>query len=307
MAATQSDGPSPSFQSWKVGDVNITKIVESQPIFDIPALFPEATVEAVLALPWLRPHFVTPEGRGILSIHALVVDTPSTRIIVDTCVGNGKNRGAWVHYANLQTNFMRDLEAAGFGRESIDVVLCTHLHVDHVGWNTMLVDGEWQPTFRNARYLLNKTEFEYWAAPLAPEPGGFDVVQRLTFSDSVQPVFDAGLVDLVEGHFAVCDEVVLVPTPGHSPGHVSVRICSNGEEALITGDMAHHPCQLAHPSWSIPRIDFNCDQAINTRKLLFTEVADKPVLVIGTHWAGATAGRVKRSGEAFRLESVDAS
>ncbi|HYP63168.1 MAG TPA: MBL fold metallo-hydrolase [Acidocella sp.] len=291
-----------SIQRWKVGDITITKIVESQQLFDIPAAFPEASVEDLLALPWLQPHFVTPEGRGILSIHALVVDTPAKRIIVDTCVGNGKDRAGWAHYANRQTSFLRDLEAAGFAPESFDVVLCTHLHVDHVGWNTVLEDGQWRPTFPNARYLLNRSEYEYWAAPLEQMPGGFDIVQRLTFSDSVQPIFEAGLVDLVEGAYSVCEEVSLVPTPGHSPGHVSVRISSCGEEALITGDIAHHPCQLAHVHWGIPHIDFNFEQAIETRRCVFAEVADRPVLVIGTHWAGATAGQVKRCGEAFKLE-----
>lgn len=291
-----------ALQRWRVGDVTITKIVESQPLFDIPSLFPEATAEAIAALPWLQPHFVTPDGRGILSIHALVVDTPTKRIVVDTCVGDGKDRAGWAHYSNLQTSFLRDLEGAGFARGSFDVVLCTHLHVDHVGWNTMLVDGKWVPTFPKARYLLNRTEYEHWAALNAPEENSFEDIQRRTFADSVKPVFDAGLVDLVEGEHPVCDEVTLVPTIGHSPGHVSVRISSRDEEALITGDMTHHPCQLAHVEWGIPRIDFDVDQAANTRQRIFSEVADKPILIIGTHWAGATAGTVKRSGNAFRLE-----
>lgn len=131
-----------SLQRWKIGDLTITKIVESQTLFDIPKLFPKAAAEAIAALPWLQPHFVTPGGRGILSIHALVVDTPTKRIIVDTCVGNGRNRAGWSHYANLQTSFLQDLEGAGFERSSFDVVLCTHLHVDHVGWNTMSEGGK---------------------------------------------------------------------------------------------------------------------------------------------------------------------
>jgi glyoxylase-like metal-dependent hydrolase (beta-lactamase superfamily II) len=287
----------------RIGAVTITKIVESETSFDIPKVFRKATVEAVLALPWLQPHFITPDGRGILSIHALVVETPTKRIIVDTCVGNGKNRPGWARYANLQSSFLRDLEDAGFSRDSFDVVLCTHLHVDHVGWNTMLAEAKWVPTFCKARYLLNRVEHEYWGTPNnAPRENSFEHVQQLTFSDSVKPVFDAGLVDLVEGTHQVCDEVSLVPTIGHSPGHVSVRIRSCGEEALITGDMAHHPSQLAHVDWGIPFIDFDLDQATKTRQRVFAELAEKPVLVIGTHWAGATAGWVKRSGDAFRLE-----
>jgi len=303
MAGKQA-GPreTSSRQCWSIGEVTITKIVENEAGFDIPTLFPMASIDAVLALPWLQPHFVTPAGGGIISVHALVVDTPSKRIIVDTCVGNGRDRAGWEHFHNLHTSFLEDLEDAGFPRESFDVVLCTHLHVDHVGWNTTLVNGNWLPTFPNARYLLNKIECEYWSAPRnAPEKHSFDEVQQLTFSDSVKPLFDRGLVDLVEGSHSVCDEVTLVPTAGHSPGHVSVRIRSQHEEALITGDIAHHPSQLAHVDWGI-LLDYNVNQAVETRQRVFSEVADKPILVIGTHWAGATAGWVKRSGSAFRLE-----
>jgi glyoxylase-like metal-dependent hydrolase (beta-lactamase superfamily II) len=292
-----------SFQSWRVGDVTITKIVESAPLVDLPDVFPKATRAAIDALTWLRPHFVTPDGRGIISMHALIVDTPCKRIIVDTCVGNDKNRGSWRRYGNLRTSFLKDLERAGFPRETFDVVLCTHLHLDHVGWNTMLVDDAWVPTFPKARYLLNRSEYEFWSdVSNAPEGDGFREVQRLTFADSVRPVFDAGLVDLVEGTHSVCDEVGLVPTPGHSPGHVSVQISSRGEFALITGDIAHHPCQLAHLDWGLPTIDFDTVQATATRHRIFSEVADKPVLVIGTHWAGATAGKVRRSGTSYYLE-----
>jgi glyoxylase-like metal-dependent hydrolase (beta-lactamase superfamily II) len=265
-------------------------------------MFSKATVDAVLALRWLQPHFLTPDGRGIVSIHALVVDTPTKRIVVDTCVGNDKNRLPWEFFTNLQKDFLRDLEGAGFARESFDVVLCTHLHVDHVGWNTMLLNDRWVPTFPNARYLLDKIEYDYWSKPTGvPDVGGWDEVQRKAMLDSVEPVVAAGLVDLVEGTYRVCEEVTLVPTPGHSPGHVSVRIVSRGEEALITGDMSHHPCQLAHPDWGLS-IDFDADMATHTRRRVFADSADRSVLVIGTHWAGASAGKIERSGDAFLLE-----
>jgi glyoxylase-like metal-dependent hydrolase (beta-lactamase superfamily II) len=291
-----------ALQSWKIGQVMITKVVESQTVVDLATILPKATAESLLALPWLQPHFITADGRGVISVHALVVDTPTTRIIVDTCNGNDKNRLPWEFITNLQTSFLRDLESAGFRRESFDVVLCTHLHMDHTGWNTMRVGDKWLPTFPRARYLLNKTEYEYWAAPYnLPPQHGWAEVQGSSFSDSIRPVVDAGLVDLVDGVYPVCNEVTLLPTPGHSPGHVSVRISSMGEEALITGDVAHHPSQLVHLDWGTA-IDFDTEQAIKTRQRLFSDVADRPILVIGTHWAGVTAGRVRRSGPAFRLD-----
>jgi glyoxylase-like metal-dependent hydrolase (beta-lactamase superfamily II) len=303
MSTTFSlEGQTTNPRRWKIGDVTVTKIVEFQSITPIAQAFPKATVAAVLALPWLQPHFLTPEGDGIFSFHALVVDTPAKRIIVDTCVGNDKNRMPWANYHQMQNKFLADLEAAGFPRESFDVVLCTHLHVDHVGWNTILVDGKWVPTFPNARYLLNKTEYEYWMADLnITTEGGWDEVQRLTMSDSIAPIMAAGKIDLVEGIHPVCDEVSLIPTVGHSPGHVSVRIRSRGEEALITGDMTHHPCQLAHIDWGIT-LDFDSAQAAQTRRDVFADSADRSVLVIGTHWAGATAGRIVRNGDTYRLE-----
>ena len=125
-------------------------------------------------------------------------------------------------------------------------------------------------------------------------------MNRLVFGDSIQPVFDAGLVDLVASDHRICDEVCLIPTPGHTPGHVSIHISSKGEAAMITGDMAHHPCQLAHPDWAA---SFDSDQAqsTRTREQVFAARADDGILVIGTHWAGATAGRIIRDGAAYRL------
>lgn len=290
-----------SRQSWRIGDVTVTKFVDCVEAHDLSHIFIGATREAVLDIPWLHPHFITPEGLGLLSFHALVVDTPDKRIIVDTCWGDDKDRGPWEIRSNLQTAFLRELEGAGFARESFDVVLCTHLHADHVGWNTMLVDGKWVPTFPNARYILNRTEFEFWRNPFGlPSGDGFDKVQELTFLDSVLPVYEAGLIDLVDGRHKVCEEVTLVPTPGHTAGHVSVHIVSRGEEALITGDMTHHPSQLVHPEWGLKE-DFDFDQGRWTREAVYAEAASKPMLVIGTHWAGVTAGYVRRCGDGYRL------
>jgi glyoxylase-like metal-dependent hydrolase (beta-lactamase superfamily II) len=164
-----------------------------------------------------------------------------------------------------------------------------------VGWNTVLVGGKWVPTFPRARYLMGRVEFEYWRSQQA------DREHRAVFADSVVPVWQAGLADLVDTDHRVTDEVSLVPTLGHTPGHVSVRIVSKGEEALITGDFLHHPCQMAHPEW-LSSADYDADEARRTRRDIFARLAGTPTLVIGTHFAGPTAGRVVRAGDAFRLE-----
>jgi glyoxylase-like metal-dependent hydrolase (beta-lactamase superfamily II) len=215
--------------------------------------------------------------------------------VVDTCIGNDRPRSL-VGGQALSTDFMGSFEATGWTRESVNAVVCTHLHVDHVGWNTMLEGGRWVPTFPKARYLIGRREYDHWSTDSDEE-------RQVMLSDSIRPVFEAGLVDLVEMDHVISPEVRLVPTPGHTPGHVSVRIESAGEVGLITGDMVHHPCQLAHPEWSPP---FDSDPAASAvmRREVFEGAADQPILVIGTHFAAPTAGHVRRDGAAFRFDGA---
>jgi glyoxylase-like metal-dependent hydrolase (beta-lactamase superfamily II) len=278
---------------WQIGDVTVTRVVEIEATGGMSRIIPDAKREVLKEISWLYPHFVDEHGRMRGSIHALIIETPDRTIVVDTCVGNDKERGN-PPWNQLQTTFLADLAAAGYAPDRIDNVLCTHLHVDHVGWNTMLVDGKWQPTFPNARYLMGRVEFEHWTTQ--DEAG-----TKQLMSDSVLPVFDAGLVDLVETDHKICDQVSLIPTVGHSPGHVSVLIQSQGEEAVITGDFIHHPCQIAHPEWpSSP--DTDPEQGLKTRHAVFARYADTPTLIIGTHFHTPTAGHLKRDGETYRLD-----
>jgi glyoxylase-like metal-dependent hydrolase (beta-lactamase superfamily II) len=282
--------------SWRVGDVTITRIVELETTGGTRFLLPQATYDAVREIPWLIPHFAEPGGKLKMSIHALAVEAPGRRIIVDTCIGNDKQRDV-ESWSGLQTSFLADLEGAGFSRKSIDTVLCTHLHVDHVGWNTMLVDGAWIPTFPRARYLIGRAEYDYWAR----EEEKVRDPAASYFHDSVKPIWDAGLVELVETDHRVCDEISLEPTLGHTPGHVSIRIRSRGEEALITGDFTHHPCQLARPDWAA-EVDFDKAASTATRRRVYAALAGTPTLVIGTHFAAPCAGHIVADGEAWRLE-----
>jgi glyoxylase-like metal-dependent hydrolase (beta-lactamase superfamily II) len=283
--------------TWQVGAVKITRIVEIElpvPYDERRPFLAQARPEVLAATAWLYPNFVSPEGHLRLSIHALLVEAPGLRLVVDTCVGNDRPRGI-LGKQPLSTAFLEQLAEVGWPRDSVEAVVCTHLHVDHVGWNTMLEAGRWVPTFPNARYLIGRAEYDHWSAE-----GGEE--QQVILSDSVKPVLDAGLVDLVEMDHRLTDEIRLTPTPGHTPGHVSVVIESQGERALITGDAMHHPCQIAHPDWSPP---FDSDQIASeaTRRQMLESVADKPVLVIGTHFAAPTAGHVKRDGAAYRLDA----
>jgi glyoxylase-like metal-dependent hydrolase (beta-lactamase superfamily II) len=285
---------------WRIGDVTVTKVVEMEVTGGSRFILPQATYEEILPIKWLQPHFADERGRLKMSIHALVIEAPGggtngQRIVVDTCLGNDKEGRRIPTWNNLHGPFLADLAAAGFPRESIDTVFCTHLHVDHVGWNTMLVDGKWVPTFPKARYLMGRTEFAHWQSQHDRDD------MAAVFADSVKPVHDAGLVDLVDSDAHICDGISLVPTPGHTPGHVSVRISSEGEEALITGDFMHHPCQIARPDWC-STADTDPAAAKATRERMLEELSARPVLVIGTHFAGATAGRIVRDGDAYRLD-----
>ena len=276
---------------WKVGAIAITQVVELETLGGTRFILPQASREAVREIAWLHPRFADENGRLKLSIHSLIVETPTRRILVDSGLGNDKQDRDVPTWNFRRGTFLEDLAAAGYPPESIDTVLCTHLHVDHVGWNTALVDGRWVPTFRHARYLMHRREFDYWRDRRA------STAQIAVFEDSIRPVVDAGQVDLVESDHRVCEEMNLIPTPGHSPGHVSVELRSGGEEALLTGDVLHHPCQMAHTDWA-STVDFDAAQSTRTREELFSRLAGTDTLVIGAHFA---AGRVVRDGAAFRL------
>lgn len=277
---------------WRIGDVSITKLVELEVAGKATWILPDLTAENLAGVPWCRPHFATDDGRVVMSIHALLIESQGQRIVVDTCVGNDKSLNV-PNWNKRQGPFLAELAAAGFPADSIDTVLCTHLHVDHVGWNTKLENGKWVPTFSNARYLWNRAEYEHWSKTEQGEYGA--VVQ-----ESVLPVYEAGKVDLVGPDHVVTDEVRLEPTHGHTPGHVSVHVTSRGEEAVITGDLMHHPAQCAHPEWR-SSADSDGAQAERTRREFLARYADRPVLVIGTHFATPTAGRIVRDGSAYRF------
>ena len=287
------------FLSWQVGGVKITRVAElgGQP-FPGTFMFPACTAAMVRRHAWLRPHFAHEDGRLFGSIHSFVIESGKRRIIVDTCIGNDKVRSiqAW---SLLQGPFLAHLAEAGFPAESIDTVLCTHLHVDHVGWNTRLVGGKWQPTFPNARYLFGRREWEHWTSDEALHRDG-DVM-----GDSVKPVVDAGLAELVDMDHVLTPEVRLEPTPGHTPGHVSVHISSRGEEALITGDLMHHPLQCAEPDLA-NNFDVDAAAARRTRRDFLARYSDRPVLVLGTHFAPPTGGWVVHAGPAWRFSVTPA-
>lgn len=278
---------------WKIGDVTIKRIVETEGAWRGTWLLPNATAENVRKeADWLLPVFSNEAGLLRMSIHALVIESQGKRIIVDTCIGNDKVRSnpAW---NKLQLPFLSDLAKTGHQPEAIDHVICTHLHVDHVGWNTKLKDGKWVPTFPNARYIFGGTEWDYWS-----KFDGADM--RDPVEDSVRPLVEQGMADLVDPTHQVTSEVWLEPTPGHTPGHMSVRISSKGQDAVITGDLLHHPIQCRYPEWD-DGFDSDGVQAKKTRREFCEKYADTNVAVFGTHFATPSAGKIIRKGDSFRF------
>src|SRR5436305_1482289 len=202
---------------WTVGKVRITKIVELETVGSTRFILPLASKEEIRKLPWLIPHFANEEGRLKMSIHALVVETPTRRIVVDTGLGNDKQGRTVPTWNNRNDPFLQKMTDAGFPPDSIDTVLCTHLHVDHVGWNTRLVDGQWVPTFPNARYLINQREFDFWKPD---NPAVADIaINAGVFEDSVQPIFDRDQMILWDGDYELGDGIHLEMATGHTPGH----------------------------------------------------------------------------------------
>jgi glyoxylase-like metal-dependent hydrolase (beta-lactamase superfamily II) len=280
-----------------IGSVRISCIIEHEIPTRPSWILPDATAEAVERhREWLTPYFLNDSGKFTMSIQSFVVETEELTVLVDTCVGNDKPRK--VPQWNMQrTTFLQDLEVEGFPAETIDVVLCTHLHIDHVGWNTRLENGVWVPTFANARYLFAQREWDYWSVRNEDEYGP-------TIADSVRPIVEADQAELIEDNYRISDELRLEPTPGHTPGHVSLHITSEGQEAVITGDMMHHPIQCAEPQWN-SRACADAEQARATRRAFLDRYSGERVTILGTHFASPTAGHIIPYGDAWRFRALD--
>ncbi|MFD0899249.1 MBL fold metallo-hydrolase [Actinomadura sediminis] len=283
--------------SWTVGDVTVHRIDEVLlPPATGPWLLPDATPDLIDRQDWLRPDFADPNGILHIDSHSFALTVGGLRVLVDTGIGNGKTRAnpAW---HDLRTDYLERLSAAGFAPETVDLVIHTHLHTDHVGWNTREMDGEWVPTFPNARHVASRAERDFWAGHDMDEP------RRQMFRDSVIPVEEAGLLDTIDvpaGGAEIVPGLRLIPTPGHTPGHVAVQVTSRSATALITGDCIHHPVQFAHPAIG-SCVDIDPEQAEVTRRKLLASLAGTGALVLGTHFAPPTAGHVIPHGDAYRL------
>jgi glyoxylase-like metal-dependent hydrolase (beta-lactamase superfamily II) len=286
----------------QIGEIEIRCVEELVIPTSVRWMLPGAPPDALeRARSWLEPHFINERGHLLQSVHTFVVKTPEHTILVDTCAGNSKVRdtGGVSAFHMLDTPFLERLAEAGAAAEDVDFVVCTHFHSDHVGWNTRLAEGRWVPTFPNARYVFVEREWRHWEAEAARSEG-----VRTLVEDSIRPVLDAGLADLVEPDHRVSSAVWLEPSHGHTPGHVCVRIASHGADAVVTGDVMHSPIQCAYPDVK-PALDQEEAPAREARRAFLERYADSGVLVLGTHFSLPAAGRIVRDGDAFRYEVVE--
>ena len=295
-----------------IGDFEVSKVIESvAPSFELNFLLPDADPDVVKAnRDWLYPTYIDPDSDIlILSFHSYLVKTGRHTILIDACAGNDKDLPAFPDMHKLNTKYLGNLAAAGLTPEDIDFVMCTHMHPDHVGWNTRLDNGEWVPTFPNARYLFGKTEFEAWqgyhrdvagtAEDTVPPP----VSEALGFSfrDSVLPVVEAGRAEMIEDGFELETGIRVEAAPGHSPGNFVFHLESAGERALASGDVLHHPLQLLHPEWSS---GFCVDPVASaaTRRRVLEEVVESGSILMPAHFPSPSWVKIEASEGGFRIE-----
>ena len=286
------------------GPFSITRVVETEgpfrpPDFLLPDAVPEEFAQTTVAR---DPRFYDAvNNRLIMGFYALVVRTQRNVILVDTCVGNDKERPNLPDWHRRNGTFLADLAASGCPAESVTHVLCTHLHVDHVGWNTRLIGGRWVPTFPNAKYLMARKEVEHWEETRQREPG----VNHASWDDSVQPILDAGLAVIVDSDYEIEPGVRLMPAPGHTPGNVILCLDDGKSRAFLVGDTIHHPVQIERPQWS-SRFCTDPAQACATRIALIERVADSGAWIMPAHFAAPTAVQITGGAQGFGFKTPQA-
>ena len=284
-----------------VGQASIARIEETYlPVYRPGDIFPEWN-EKITAehAHWLAPnHYDAAQGLIKLSVHSWLLQVGGKKFLIDACCGNHKRRPTRPFWNMLNTPYLERLAAAGARPQDIDYVMCSHLHHDHVGWNTQLRDGRWVPTFPNARYVISKPDFEYYRK-LDADPNQTEPVEFGTFRECVLPVVEAGRADLVAGPHRLNEYLEIVPAPGHSAGHVVFKLDSGGERAVFIGDVLHHLMQVYYPHWNFPK-NADVEQARASRRMVLDHCASTGALMLPCHVGAPFAGYIEASGKGFR-------
>lgn len=274
----------------RVGDFEIHRVIEMQlPFLKLHEMFPGADADDIAAvLPRLQPWAVDAETRLLVCVQSYLVKTPRELILLDTCIGCDKTNERFPDWAGRRDEtWLENLLATGFALEDVTHVLCSHLHTDHAGWNTRLIDGRWVPTFPSARYIFSAKEVRYSEGA---EPD--------LYRESVLPVIEAGQADLVDSDHQICNGIWLEPTPGHTPGHVAIHLESGGEHAVMWGDLLHSPAQCVHPHWSYRR-DWDATQSTVSRHNVLGACAEQGHMVLSSHFPSPSIGRIRAEGDGY--------
>ena len=283
----------------KLGEISIERVVEQQtPIFDPLEFFPTLSKELLEEnRSWLQPTFLDPAtGKLVLCFQSYIVRTPHHNIMIDTCIGNHKPRPQRPMWNMLSSDrYEKGLAATGLTVQDIDYVMCTHLHVDHVGWNTRLENGRWVPTFPKAKYLFAERELAHWSQKQKEDPANHPWI-----TDSVLPIVEAKRSEVVKSNHTLNDLVQLIPTPGHTIDHFSVHVGKPGQDAVITGDMIHSPIQARYPELGM-RADYDSKQAGVSRRELFGRFCDTSTLFCMAHFPSPSTGRLSRWDAGFKF------
>jgi glyoxylase-like metal-dependent hydrolase (beta-lactamase superfamily II) len=284
----------------RVGDVEVWIVPEIVIPTSVRWLLPDAPRDEVeAAKSWLRPHFMDEDGYLLQSIHSYLLKARGRNVLIDTGVGNAKRRGGGIPAFNmLETPFLERLEAAGVQPGEVDTVLCTHIHGDHVGWDAHLEGERWVPTFPNARHIFARLEFEQFSGIAKDQASS----QQL-WQDSVQPVVEAGLHDLVEPDYQVTPEIRFEPSHGHTPGHVSIKVDSAGQSAVFIGDAMHSPIQVRFPALRCA-LGGPEEASRRARMEILERYAGTGIPVFGAHFGAPCGGHVQRDGSGYRFEAI---
>jgi glyoxylase-like metal-dependent hydrolase (beta-lactamase superfamily II) len=287
-------------QATRIGEFEVHRITEFEGPFITPEhFFPDFDPEVLRANPDMSgPRLVDPAtGKLIFSFHSFLLKTPHHTILIDSCIGNDKERPTRPLFHHTRSSYLADLRAVGVDVDAVDFVMCTHLHYDHVGWNTRLDNGRWVPTFPNARYIMARREFEHWQGV---HQLGEDTPHRISFEDSVLPVVRTGQSVLVDDDYALEDGLWFESAPGHTPGNVVIHARSRNDEAVFLGDILHHQFQLMQPEWStLACIDRETSR--KTRRRMLEEHAERGTRLMPGHFPAPTVGRIVRRGSAYRF------
>ena len=285
---------------FKIGKATLTRIEETYlAVYPSRDIFPELT-EALFKEHghWLAPDHYDPETDKIkLSVHSWLLQLDGHKILIDGCCGNQKSRPQRPFWNMLDTPWLDRLAAAGARPDEIDLVMCTHLHHDHVGWNTQLRDGKWVPTFPNARYVFSKLDFDYFHnldSDPANRPAEFG-----SFRECVMPVVEAGRADLVTGPHRLNEFIEIMPAGGHSPGHFYFRLNVGGSRGMITGDVFHHLLQVYYPDWNFPK-NSDAQEARVSRRRVFDEAAASDAMVFPGHVGAPFAGHIEKTATSYK-------